>query len=69
LTAYPNEEEFNRFLSKYILITFVPSDDYYLNIFKPSLGFHFIQFIPNTSGITATKYLQASLKLNNLIRS
>ena len=50
-------------------MTFVISDDYYLNIFKPNLGFHFIQFIPNTSGKTATQYLQASLKLNNLLRS
>ena len=50
-------------------MTFVTSDDYYLNIFKPSLEFHFRQFIPNTSGITATQYLQASLKLNNLLRS
>ena len=69
LTAYPNEDEFNRFLSKYLLMTFVTSDDYYLNIFKPSLEFHFRQFIPNTSGITATQYLQASLKLNNLLRN
>ena len=50
-------------------MTFVTTDDYYLNIFKPSLEFHFRQFIPNTSGITATQYLQASLKLNNFLKN
>ena len=69
LTAYPNEDEFNRFLSKYVIMTFVTSDDYYINIFKPSLESHFRQYIPNTSGITATQYLQASLKLNNLLKN
>ena len=69
ITAYPNQDEFNRFLSKYLLMTFVTTDDYYLNIFKPSLEFHFRQFIPNTSGITATQYLQASIKLYNLLKS
>ena len=69
LTAYPNHDEFNRFLTKYLIMTFVTTDDYYLNIFKPSLEFHFRQFIPNTSGITATQYLQASLKLNNFMKN
>ena len=69
LTGYPNQEEFNRFLTKYLIMTFVTTDDYYLNIFKPSLEFHFRQFIPNTSGITATQYLQASLKLNNILKN
>ena len=69
LTAYPNQEQFNRFLTKYLIMTFVTTDDYYLNIFKPSLEFHFRQFIPNTSGITSTQYLQASLKLNKFMKS
>ena len=69
LTAYPNDEEFNRFLTKFLIMTFVTTDDYYLNVFKPSLEFHFRQYIPNTSGITATQYLQASLKLNNILRN
>ena len=68
LTAYPNQEQFNRFLTKYLVMTFVTTDDYYLNVFKPSLEFHFRQFIPNTSGITATQYLQASLKLNKFLK-
>ena len=68
LTAYPNLDQFNRFLTKYIIMTFVTTDDYYLNIFKPSLEFNFRQYIPNTSGITATQYLQASLKLNNFLK-
>ena len=50
-------------------MTFVTTDDFYLNIFKPTLEFHFRKYIPNTSGITATQYLQASLKLNNLLRN
>ena len=69
LTAYPNDEEFNRFLTKFLVMTFVTTDDFYLNIFKPTLEFHFRKYIPNTSGITATQYLQASLKLNNLLRN
>ena len=68
LTAYPNQDQFNRFLTKYLIMTFVTTDDYYLNIFKPSLEFHFRQFIPNTSGITSTQYLQACLKLNNYLK-
>ena len=68
LTAYPNQDQFNRFLTKYLIMTFVTTDDYYLNIFKPSLEYHFRQFIPNTSGITATQYLQASLRLNNFLK-
>ena len=68
LTAYPNLEQFNRFLTKYIIMTFVNTDDYYLNIFKSSLEFNFRKYIPNTSGINATQYLQASLKLNNFLK-
>ena len=69
LTAYPNDEEFNRFLTKFLVMTFVTTDDFYLNIFKPSLEFHFRNYIPNTSGITATQYLQACLKLFNLLKN
>ena len=69
LTAYPNDEEFNRYLNQLLLITFVTSDDYFISIFKPSLEFHFRQFIPNTSGITSTQYLQASMKLNNFLKN
>ena len=69
LTAYPNDEEFNRFLTKFLIMTFVTTDDFYLNVFKPTLELHFRKYIPNTSGITATQYLQASLKLNNLLRN
>ena len=69
LSAYPNDEEFNRYLSQLLLITFVTSDDYFISIFKPSLEFHFRQYIPNTSGITSTQYLQASIKLNNFLKN
>ena len=68
LSAYPNDDEFNRFLNKFLLMTFVTTDDFYLNIFKPSLEFQFRKFIPNTSGITASQYLQASIKLSNLLK-
>ena len=69
LTSYPNDEEFNRYLNQLLLITFVTSDDYFISIFKPSLEFHFRQFIPNTSGITATQYLQANMKLYNFLKN
>ena len=68
LTAYPNDEEYNRFLSKFLIMTFVTTDDFYLNVFKPTLEFHFRKYIPNTSGITATQYLQASIKLYNFLK-
>ena len=69
LTAYPNDDEFNRCLNQLLLITFVTSDDYFISIFKSSLEFHFRQFIPNTSGITSSQYLQASIKLNNFMKN
>ena len=69
LTSYPNDSEFNRYLNQLILVTFVNSDDYFISIFKPSLEFHFRQFIPNTSGITASQYLQASMKLYHFMKS
>ena len=69
LTLYPNDEEFSRYLNQLLLITFVTSDDYYISIFKPSLEFHFRQFIPNTSSITASQYLQASMKLYNFLKN
>ena len=69
LSAYPCDEEFNRYLNQLLLITFVTSDDYFISIFKPCLEFHFRQFIPNTSGITATQYLQASMKLYNFLKN
>ena len=69
LTSYPNDEGFNRYLNQLLLVTFVTSDDYFISIFKPSLEFHFRQFIPNTSGITATQYLQASMKLYNFLKN
>jgi hypothetical protein len=68
ISGYPYDEEFNRFLNNLILITFVTSDDYFISIFKPSLEFHLRQYIPNTSGITSNQYLQASMKLYNLIK-
>ena len=45
LTLYPNDEEFSRYLNQLLLITFVTSDDYFITIFKPTLEFHFRQFI------------------------
>ena len=69
LCSYPNDEEFSRYLNQLLLITFVTSDDYFISIFKPCLEFHFRQFIPNTSGITATQYLQASMKLYNFFKN
>ena len=68
ISGYPYDEEFNRFMNNLLLITFVTSDDYFISIFKPSLEFHLRQYIPNTSGITANQYLQASMKLYNFIK-
>ena len=68
LSGYPYDEQFNRFLNNLILITFVTSDDYFISIFKPSLEFHFRQYIPNTSGITSNQYLQALMKLYNFVK-
>ena len=68
ISSYPYDEEFNRFISKFSLITYSTNDDYYLLVFKPSLEFHLRQHIPNTSGVTSTQYIQVLLKLNQLMK-
>ena len=65
----PYDDEFSRFISKFSLITYSTNDDYYLLVFKPSLEFHLRQKIPNTSGVTSTQYIQALLKLNQLLKN
>ena len=68
ISSYPYDEEFSRFISKFSLITYSTNDDYYLLVFKPSLEFHLRQYIPNTSGVTSTQYIQVLLKLNQLLK-
>ena len=40
--------------------------DSIIDYYKPRLERHFMKYIPNTAGITATQYIQASLKLQEL---
>ena len=67
VSSYNQNENFDRFLSKFVFITQVQSEEFYVNIFKPSLEFHLRSYIPNTSGITATQYIQVGIKLNQLL--
>ena len=69
ISAFPYDEEFNRFIVQFNLITYVTNDDYYLLVFKPSLEFHLRKNIPNTSGVTSTQYVQVLLKLNQLLKN
>ena len=67
VNSYPHNHHFDRFISKYIFVTQVLSEEFYLPILKPTLEFHLRNYIPNTSGITATQYIQTLIKLNNLL--
>ena len=67
INSYPHNEQFDRLVSKYVFVTQVQSEDFYLPILKPTLEFHLRQYIPNTSGITATQYIQTLIKLNSLL--
>ena len=69
ISAYPYDEEFNRFICRFNLITYSTNDDYYQLIFKPSLELNLRQYIPNTSGVTSTQYIQVLLKLNTLLKT
>ena len=69
ISSTPYDDEFNRFISKFSLITYSTNDDYYLLVFKPSLEFHLRRQIPNTSGVTSTQYIQVLLKLNQLLKN
>ena len=68
ITCYPYDEEFNRFISQFLLVTFSTNEDYFLSIFKPSLEIQLRKYIPNTSGITSGQYIQVCLKLNQLLK-
>ena len=67
VSSYNENENFDRFLSKFVFITQVQSEEVFVNIFKPSLEFHLRTYIPNTSGITTTQYIQVGIKLNQLL--
>ena len=69
ISSNPYDEDFNRFISKFNIITYSTNDDYYLLVLKPSLEFHLRQNIPNTSGVTSTQYIQVLLKLNQLLKN
>ena len=63
---YSNHNK-NRFIMKNVLLNCVFSEESFINIFKITLEFHLRQFIPNTSSITSSQYIQALFKLKNLI--
>ena len=69
VNVYPLDMNFSRFVSKFVFVTQVFSEDAFVSIYKPTLEFHLRQYIPNTSSITATQYIQASLKLNSLLNN
>ena len=63
--SYPNNDNFNRFIASFMFITQVQPDEPFTAIFKPTLEFCLRNYIPNTSGITATQYIQVLCKLIN----
>ena len=63
VSAFPDTENFNRFISGFIFMTQVLPDEPFIPIFKPSLELCFRNYIPNTSSITATQYIQVLTKL------
>lgn len=67
ISSYPIDDHISRFMSRFVMVTQVLSEDAFLSVFKPTLELHLRNFIPNTSSITATQYIQASLKLNALL--
>ena len=67
ISAYPLDSQFSRVMSHFILVTQLFAEDAFVNVFKPTLEMHLRNYIPNTSSITATQYIQASLKLNSLL--
>ena len=69
VNAYPLDMDFSRFVTKFIFVTQVFSEEAFVGIYKPTLEYHLRQYIPNTSSITATQYIQASLKLNSLLNA
>ena len=52
---------------KNVLLNCVFSEECFANIFKSSLEFHLRQYIPNTSSITSSQYIQALFRLKNLL--
>ena len=65
VSSFPNDDNFNRFISGFIFMTQVQPDEPFTAIFKPTLEFCLRNYIPNTSGITATQYIQVLTKLIN----
>ena len=65
ITSLPINTYFNRCMMNMYLLLNVVNDESILNVYKPTLEFHLRQFIPNTSSITSTQYIQVLLKLNN----
>ena len=65
VSSYPDDENFNRFISGYVFMTQVLPDEPFTPIFKPTLEFCLRNYIPNTSGITSTQYIQVLTKLIN----
>ena len=65
VSSYPNNDNFNRFIASFIFMTQVQPDEPFTAFFKPTLEFCLRSYIPNTSGITSTQYIQVLCKLIN----
>ena len=65
---YQNKvSDFIRFINSFSIITLNLSLTNYSSIFKPTLEFHFRNYIPNTSNITANQYITVLFKLNEFL--
>lgn len=56
---------FNRLIMKMCLVLHVFKEEEMISIYKPTFAYHLRQYIPNTSSITASQYIQVLLKLYN----
>ena len=62
-----NKKDFKRCINKFSVISLNLAQNNYTSLYKSTLEFHFRNYIPNTSNITANQYLSVLFKLNNIL--
>ena len=61
--------DFVRYINQFSLITLNLSQSNYINLYKPTLEFHFRNYIPNISNIISNQYLSVLFKINELLNN
>ena len=66
---YQNKiDDFTRFINVFSVISLNLPQPNFHSIYKPTLEFHFRNYIPNTSNITANQYLTVLFKINESLK-